>query len=139
MGTMGKKKTKKQSAKATLAEVTKEMAKPRVASSAKGVVRTWQLLISFPLLFARTALDPFHSLQPSVPIHFKVKDCGPRVALGEISYVPRVGMCMDIRLRMSSYCSLTPTHVEQAHPITWFTYDYNAGCKAVHQFYESVH
>jgi len=64
-------------------------------------VRTWQLLISFPLLFARTALDPFHSLQPSVPIHFKVKDCGPRVGLGEISYVPRVGMCMDIRLQMS--------------------------------------
>src|ERR1035441_203859 len=35
MGTMGKKKTKKQSAKATLAEVIKEMAKPRVASSAR--------------------------------------------------------------------------------------------------------
>ena len=35
MGTMGKKKTKKQSAKATLAEVTKEMAEPRVASSAR--------------------------------------------------------------------------------------------------------
>ena len=32
-GTMGKKKTKKQSAKATLAEVIKEMAKPRVARS----------------------------------------------------------------------------------------------------------
>jgi hypothetical protein len=32
---MGKKKTKKQSAKATLAEVVKEMAKPRVASSAR--------------------------------------------------------------------------------------------------------
>jgi len=32
---MGKKKTKKQSAKATLAEVTKEMAKPRVAMSAR--------------------------------------------------------------------------------------------------------
>jgi len=32
---MGKRKTKKQSAKATLAEVIKEMAKPRVASSAK--------------------------------------------------------------------------------------------------------
>ncbi len=31
LGTIGKKKTKKQSAKATLAEVTKEMAKPRVA------------------------------------------------------------------------------------------------------------
>jgi len=32
---MSKKKTKKQSAKATLAEVTKEMAKPRVAMSAR--------------------------------------------------------------------------------------------------------
>jgi hypothetical protein len=32
---MGKKKTKKQSAKATLAEVVKEMAKPRVAMSAR--------------------------------------------------------------------------------------------------------
>jgi hypothetical protein len=32
---MGKRKTKKQSAKATLAEVIKEMAKPRVASSAR--------------------------------------------------------------------------------------------------------
>jgi hypothetical protein len=32
---MGKKKTKKQSSKATLAEVVKEMAKPRVATSAK--------------------------------------------------------------------------------------------------------
>ena len=31
LGTIGKKKTKKQSAKATLAEVTKEMAKPGVA------------------------------------------------------------------------------------------------------------
>ena len=35
MGTVGKKKTKKQSAKATLAEVVKEMAKPRVAMSAR--------------------------------------------------------------------------------------------------------
>jgi hypothetical protein len=34
-GTMGKKKTKEQSAKATLAEVIKEMAKPRVAMSAR--------------------------------------------------------------------------------------------------------
>jgi hypothetical protein len=32
---MRKKKTKKQSAKATLAEVVKEMAKPRIAGSAK--------------------------------------------------------------------------------------------------------
>jgi len=32
---MGKRKIKKQSAKATLAEVIKEMAKPRVASSAR--------------------------------------------------------------------------------------------------------
>jgi len=32
---MGKRKTKKQSAKATLAEVTAEMAKPRVAMSAR--------------------------------------------------------------------------------------------------------
>jgi hypothetical protein len=32
---MGKKKARKQSAKATLAEVTKEMAKPRVAMSAR--------------------------------------------------------------------------------------------------------
>jgi hypothetical protein len=32
---MGKRKTKKQSAKATLADVAKEMAKPRVARSAK--------------------------------------------------------------------------------------------------------
>jgi len=35
MGTMRKKKTQKQSAKETLAEVIKEMAKPRVASSAR--------------------------------------------------------------------------------------------------------
>ena len=35
MGTVGKKKTKEQSAKATLAEVVKEMAKPRVAMSAR--------------------------------------------------------------------------------------------------------
>ena len=34
-GTMGKKKAKRQSDKATLAEVIKEMAKPRVASSAR--------------------------------------------------------------------------------------------------------
>ena len=33
--TSGKKKIKKQSAKATLAEVMKEMAKPRVAMSAR--------------------------------------------------------------------------------------------------------
>jgi hypothetical protein len=32
---MGKRKTKKQSAKTTLAEVMKEMAKPRVATSAR--------------------------------------------------------------------------------------------------------
>jgi len=32
---MGKRKIKKQSAKATLAEVTKEMAKPRVVMSAR--------------------------------------------------------------------------------------------------------
>jgi hypothetical protein len=32
---MGKRKTKKQSAKATLAEVIKEMAKPRIATSAR--------------------------------------------------------------------------------------------------------
>ena len=32
---MGRKKTKKQSAKATLAEVVKDMAKPRVAMSAR--------------------------------------------------------------------------------------------------------
>ena len=32
---MGKKKTKKQSAQATLAEVIKEMARPRVAMSAR--------------------------------------------------------------------------------------------------------
>jgi hypothetical protein len=35
IGTMGKKKTKKQSAKSTLAEVIKEMAKPTVATSAR--------------------------------------------------------------------------------------------------------
>jgi hypothetical protein len=35
MGTVAKKKSKKQSAKATLAEVIKEMAKPRVAMSAR--------------------------------------------------------------------------------------------------------
>jgi hypothetical protein len=35
MVAMSKKETKKQSAKATLAEVIKEMAKPRVASSAR--------------------------------------------------------------------------------------------------------
>jgi hypothetical protein len=39
---MGKKKTKKQSAKATLAEVIKEMAKPRVATSA----REWSSVFS---------------------------------------------------------------------------------------------
>jgi hypothetical protein len=33
---MGTRKPKKQSAKATLAEVTKEMAKPKVAMSARG-------------------------------------------------------------------------------------------------------
>jgi hypothetical protein len=33
---MGKRKTKKQSAQATLAEVIKEMARPRVAMSARG-------------------------------------------------------------------------------------------------------
>ena len=37
IGTMGKKKTKKQSAKATLAEVTKEMAKPRAVLRKKSV------------------------------------------------------------------------------------------------------
>ena len=36
--TTGKKKSKKQSAKATLAEVMKEMAKPRVAMSARSSV-----------------------------------------------------------------------------------------------------
>jgi hypothetical protein len=35
MGTMGKKKSQKQWDKATLAEVTKEMAKPRVAKVCK--------------------------------------------------------------------------------------------------------
>ena len=46
-GTTGKKKTKKQSAKATLAEVIKEMAKPRVATSArKGDSR--EVISSFP-------------------------------------------------------------------------------------------
>ena len=35
METMRKKKTEKQSAKATIAEVAKEMAKPRVVSSAR--------------------------------------------------------------------------------------------------------
>jgi hypothetical protein len=35
---MGKRKTKKQSAKATLAEVIKEMANPRVAMSARSIV-----------------------------------------------------------------------------------------------------
>ena len=35
MGVWPKKKTQEQSAKATLAEVTKEMAKPRVAMSAR--------------------------------------------------------------------------------------------------------
>jgi hypothetical protein len=38
--TTGKKKSKKQSAKATLAEVMKEMAKPRVAMSAREVAST---------------------------------------------------------------------------------------------------
>jgi hypothetical protein len=38
--TTGKKKSKKQSAKATLAEVMKEMAKPRVAMSARKVAST---------------------------------------------------------------------------------------------------
>jgi hypothetical protein len=63
---------------------------------------TWQLSTRFPLLFANTAPYPFLSLQPSVPINLKVKDCGPKVGLDEISYVPRVGMSMDIRLQMSS-------------------------------------
>jgi hypothetical protein len=62
----------------------------------------WQLLTSFPLLFARTALGRFHSLQPNTPIHLKVKDCGLWVDQDEISCVLRVGMCMDIRLQMSS-------------------------------------
>jgi hypothetical protein len=35
MGKKKKKKTKKQSSKATLAEIVKEMAKPRVATSAR--------------------------------------------------------------------------------------------------------
>jgi hypothetical protein len=35
MGNMGKKKAKKQSAQTTLAEVIKEMARPRVAMSAR--------------------------------------------------------------------------------------------------------
>ena len=78
----------------------------------------WQLSTSFPLFFARTALGPFHFLRPSVPIHLKVKDCGPRVGQDEISYVPLVGMCMDTRLQMSNSCSLTRTHVKQAHPTT---------------------
>src|SRR5690348_7053674 len=38
MRSMGKKKIKKQSPKATLAEVTREMAKPRIAKSARGAV-----------------------------------------------------------------------------------------------------
>src|SRR4029077_14117706 len=62
----------------------------------------WQLLTSFPLWIARTAFGPFHSLRPHVPIQLKVKDCGPKVGQNEISYVPRVGMCMDTRLPMSS-------------------------------------
>ena len=62
----------------------------------------WQLLTSFLLLIARTAFGRFHSLRPHVPIHSKVKDCGPKVGQNEISYVPRVGMCMDTRLQMSS-------------------------------------
>jgi hypothetical protein len=47
---MDKKKTKKQSPKATLAEVTKEMAKPRVAMSARERsyirrnAKEWQLI-----------------------------------------------------------------------------------------------
>ena len=36
IGVMGKMKAKKQSAKATLAEVMREMAKPRVVKSARG-------------------------------------------------------------------------------------------------------
>ena len=39
----------------------------------------WQLLINFPLLFARIALGPFHFPQPSVPIHLQVRDYGPWV------------------------------------------------------------
>jgi hypothetical protein len=39
---MGKRRTKKQLAKATLAEVTKEMAKPRVAMSAREHSRTFR-------------------------------------------------------------------------------------------------
>jgi hypothetical protein len=58
---MDKKKTTKQSPKATLAEVTKEMAKPRVAMSARGdyyILRTlksgdWQAASYEPLAAAR--------------------------------------------------------------------------------------
>jgi TolA-binding protein len=39
---MHKKKTKKQEAKATLSEVIKEMAKPRVAESAREVSSEWR-------------------------------------------------------------------------------------------------
>jgi TolA-binding protein len=39
---MGKKKTKKQEAKATLSEVVKEMAKPRVAESAREDISEWR-------------------------------------------------------------------------------------------------
>jgi hypothetical protein len=36
------------------------------------------------------------------PRYMKVKDCGPRVGLNEISYAQGASMCMDIRLWMSS-------------------------------------
>jgi hypothetical protein len=58
---MDKKKTTKQSPKATLAEVTKEMAKPRVAMSARGDIiffgtlksGDWQAASYEPLTAAR--------------------------------------------------------------------------------------
>jgi len=55
MVSVGKKKIKKLSAEATLAEVTKEMAKPRIAKSARGAGRRelvfkswrrWQISLS---------------------------------------------------------------------------------------------
>jgi len=39
---MDKKKIKRESAKATLADVTREMAKPRIAMSARGDIKVWK-------------------------------------------------------------------------------------------------
>src|ERR1700722_5929026 len=49
----------------------------------------------FPALVCKNCSRRFHSLQPSTPIHLKVKGCGPWVVPDEISCVLLVSMCMD--------------------------------------------